>query len=229
MTMTGFSTKTFLIAAALTGLATSGLSTSAFAQAATPWELKTDMAYAYDKAGKTFAYKMGTSNAGTLLKGAKKPMIMMGRVSRSVDNWNKRVQLAEALEARVCTNLKIGAAFPTDHLERVLAGARDGVRFLSHEVFDGWGFDALTQITSVIGQAKEVRPLAGAAADAPAERAWPVSMAYYGVEDPADTPEFEASFLLVENGVLRELVLDYGDFILDATLEKLELLERPEC
>jgi thiamine pyrophosphate-dependent acetolactate synthase large subunit-like protein len=50
-----------------------------------------------------------------LLKGAKKPMIMMGRVSRSVDNWNKRVQLAEALEARVCTNLKIGAAFPTDH------------------------------------------------------------------------------------------------------------------
>ena len=122
-----------------------------------------------------------------------------------------------------------GTVFPTDHLERVLAGARDGVRFLSHEVFDGWGFDALTQITSVIGQAKEVRPLAGAAADAPAERAWPVSMAYYGVEDPADTPEFEASFLLVENGVLRELVLDYGDFILDATLEKLELLERPEC
>ncbi|MGQ0684724.1 hypothetical protein [Bradyrhizobium sp.] len=70
--MTGFSRRTLLIAAALTGLATSGLSGSAFAQAATPWELKTDMGYAYDKAGKTFAYKMGTNNAGTLLKGAKK-------------------------------------------------------------------------------------------------------------------------------------------------------------
>jgi len=64
--MTGISTKTFLIAAALTAL-----STSAFAQA-TPWELKPDMAYAYDKEGKTLSYKMGTNNAGTLLKGAKK-------------------------------------------------------------------------------------------------------------------------------------------------------------
>jgi hypothetical protein len=67
--MTRISSKTFLIAAAL-----SSLTSTAFAQAAapTPWELKSDMAYAYGKDGKTFAYKMGTSNAGTLLKGAKK-------------------------------------------------------------------------------------------------------------------------------------------------------------
>ena len=65
--MRGLSTKTILIAAALTAL-----STSAFAQAATPWELKSDMGYAYGKDGKTLSYKMGTSNAGTLLKGAKK-------------------------------------------------------------------------------------------------------------------------------------------------------------
>ena len=48
--------------------------TSAFAQAAgpTPWELKPDMGYGYNKDGKTFSYKMGTNNAGLLLKGAKK-------------------------------------------------------------------------------------------------------------------------------------------------------------
>lgn len=69
MTMTGFTTKTFLIAAAMTAL-----STSAFAQAqgTSPWELKPDTAYGYDKDGKTHSYKMGTNNAGTLLKGAKK-------------------------------------------------------------------------------------------------------------------------------------------------------------
>ena len=65
--MTGLSTKTILIAAALTAL-----STSAFAQSATPWDLKPDMGYAYDKDGKMSSYKMGTSNAGKLLKGAKK-------------------------------------------------------------------------------------------------------------------------------------------------------------
>jgi hypothetical protein len=67
--MTSVSTKTVLVAAALTGLAT-----SAFAQAAapTPWELKSDMGYAYGRDGKTVSYKMGTNNAGLLLKGAKK-------------------------------------------------------------------------------------------------------------------------------------------------------------
>src|SRR5258708_3390817 len=67
--MTRFTTKSLLMAAALSALAT-----SAFAQAAapTPWELKPDMGYGYDKEGKTFSYKMGTNNAGLLLKGAKK-------------------------------------------------------------------------------------------------------------------------------------------------------------
>jgi hypothetical protein len=69
MTMVGFSTKTVLTAAAL-----AALSASAFAQspAAEPWELKPDMGYGYGRDGKTFAYKMGTSNANLLLKGAKK-------------------------------------------------------------------------------------------------------------------------------------------------------------
>jgi hypothetical protein len=67
--MTRFSTRTFLIAAALTAL-----TTSAFAQAAapTPWVLTPDMGYGYDKEGKTLSYKMGTNNAKLLLKGAKK-------------------------------------------------------------------------------------------------------------------------------------------------------------
>jgi opacity protein-like surface antigen len=62
-------TKSILVAAALAAVAT-----SAFAQAAspTPWDLKSDMGYAYGKDGKTLSYKMGTNNAGLLLKGAKK-------------------------------------------------------------------------------------------------------------------------------------------------------------
>jgi hypothetical protein len=67
--MTLFSTKTVLVAAALTALATFAVAETV---APTPWELKPDMGYGYDKEGKTFSYKMGTSNAGLLLKGAKK-------------------------------------------------------------------------------------------------------------------------------------------------------------
>lgn len=121
--------------------------------------------------------------------------------------------------------LPAGTVFPADHMRQVLDEARAGERFVSHEVFDGWGFDALTQITSVIGQPQSV----GQVEDSGSSRAWPVSMAYYNIEKNAETPDFEAVFLLTEEGVLRDLLLDYGEFQLDATLESLELLERPAC
>jgi hypothetical protein len=67
--MTRFSTKTVLAAVALTALATSA---SAQSTAPQPWVLTPDMAYSYDRDGKTHSHKMGTSNAKELLKGAKK-------------------------------------------------------------------------------------------------------------------------------------------------------------
>src|ERR1700743_1821368 len=68
MTMSRFSISMLVLAAALGG------ATLAYAQGTgpTPWELKPDTGYAYDKDGKTFSYKIGTNNADTLLKGAKK-------------------------------------------------------------------------------------------------------------------------------------------------------------
>jgi thiamine pyrophosphate-dependent acetolactate synthase large subunit-like protein len=55
------------------------------------------------------------ARAAALLKGAKFPVILIGRVSRSEEAWKARVTLAEAAGARVITDLKIGASFPTDH------------------------------------------------------------------------------------------------------------------
>jgi hypothetical protein len=74
MTMTGFSTRTLLMVSFWAAAIAAAPIHSALAQAdaPAPWELKTDMGYGYDKDGKTFAYKMGTNNAGLLLKGAKK-------------------------------------------------------------------------------------------------------------------------------------------------------------
>ncbi|MEI7806556.1 MAG: thiamine pyrophosphate-binding protein [Hyphomicrobiales bacterium] len=55
------------------------------------------------------------SKAAALLKSAKQPVILAGRVSRNLDAWNARIALAERIGARVVTDLKVGAAFPTDH------------------------------------------------------------------------------------------------------------------
>jgi thiamine pyrophosphate-dependent acetolactate synthase large subunit-like protein len=53
--------------------------------------------------------------AAALLRAARAPLILMGRVTRERAAWDARVALATALGARVVTDLKVGAAFPTDH------------------------------------------------------------------------------------------------------------------
>jgi thiamine pyrophosphate-dependent acetolactate synthase large subunit-like protein len=65
------------------------------------------------------------ARAAQMLKAAKRPLIYAGRVSRSLEGWNARIALAEAINARVVTDLKLGAAFPTDH--PLYAGATRGV------------------------------------------------------------------------------------------------------
>ncbi len=55
------------------------------------------------------------AKAADLLRDAKNPVILAGRVSRSVEGWTARVALAERLGARVITDQKIAASFPTNH------------------------------------------------------------------------------------------------------------------
>ena len=55
------------------------------------------------------------AQAAALLSNAKSPVILAGRCSRSEAGWNARIALAEKLNAPVCTNIKLAAAFPTDH------------------------------------------------------------------------------------------------------------------
>ncbi len=50
-----------------------------------------------------------------LLESAERPLLLMGRMSRAEDDWQGRVQLAQALGAAVLTDLKVPAAFPASH------------------------------------------------------------------------------------------------------------------
>jgi EipB-like len=123
--------------------------------------------------------------------------------------------------------LPAGTIFPTEHVADLIEAAQAGERVVSRQVFDGSGENALTRATAIIGRPKAVR-LAGGAAE---ERRWPVGIAYFGegkAEDDA-LPQFEISFDLSEGGVLHDVKLDYGEFTLDARLEKLETFEQPDC
>ena len=61
------------------------------------------------------ASAQAVERAADLLVAAERPVILMGRSSRSQQSWNQRVRLAELLGARVATDLKSAAVFPTGH------------------------------------------------------------------------------------------------------------------
>ena len=50
-----------------------------------------------------------------MLREADQPVFLMGRVSRDRADWDRRVALAEAFGARVVTDIKTPASFPTKH------------------------------------------------------------------------------------------------------------------
>ncbi|MGF1474235.1 MAG: EipB family protein [Geminicoccaceae bacterium] len=128
-----------------------------------------------------------------------------------------------SLPNKVELDLPQGTVFPTEHVRRLLNSARSGQFLASHQVFDGAGpaSDALNLVTAFIGQR------AVAERDSVTDsRQWPMSLAYFQKSDDA-LPSFEVTFDLGDNGVMRALSLDYGDFVLGAALEQLTMLEQP--
>ena len=59
------------------------------------------------------------------------------------------------------------------------------------------------------------------------EKFWPVDIAYFDetTEGGEDTPEYRISFKLHENGLTRDLEMDYGDFVISGKLVDLAVFE----
>ena len=55
------------------------------------------------------------ARAASVLSGATAPVMLVGRGKRTLESWRARVALADKLGARVMTDLKTGASFPTKH------------------------------------------------------------------------------------------------------------------
>jgi thiamine pyrophosphate-dependent acetolactate synthase large subunit-like protein len=55
------------------------------------------------------------AEATRLLRAARRPVLLIGRVGRSEEAWRQRIELAERLCAAVVTDAKVAAAFPSRH------------------------------------------------------------------------------------------------------------------
>jgi hypothetical protein len=127
-----------------------------------------------------------------------------------------------------------GTLLPMQHQLRLIALAEAGGGRDSSVIFDGSDDGKSFRAITFVGRAKDPDSLTAGAGNPVAEplkgiAAWPVTVSYYQLESEAETPEYQVSFDMYENGVATSLVLDYGEFALAGKLADLKMLEASGC
>jgi len=127
-----------------------------------------------------------------------------------------------------------GVLFPSMHTLVLIEKAQAGEQFLSRKVFDGAAVENAGQITAVIGPQLKPDPKAAKPLDDPLLQrpSWRIRLAFFPADagnSDSDTPDYELSMRLLDNGVSQEMLLDYGDYVLRAKLDQIEPLPRPHC
>ncbi len=126
--------------------------------------------------------------------------------------------------------------FPTEHLKRLIEAGRRGETTLSVRVYDGSNKgDKVYDTLGLIG--RRIEPGAAQASLEDAVRKdnlasvarWPITISYFEEGKADRTPVYTISFELYENGISRDLKLDYGDFALRGELKSLDVQAPSAC
>lgn len=125
--------------------------------------------------------------------------------------------------------------FPSQQFEKLISAAMSGQKIVQHLVFDGSEkgqevFDA----TSLIGAQGELSvaekggPLS--VEEIVKSPFWPVTISYFDQGSTGELlPNYVTSFDMHDNGISRNITMDYGDMILKAELTQLDVLEADLC
>ena len=122
-----------------------------------------------------------------------------------------------------------GVLFPSAHTIALIAQAEAGENFMSKQVFDGATAETAVLVSAVIGP--KVEPDADAAKKSPLlnHPGWRVRLAFFPADQKAEKPDYELGMLLLDNGISRDMVIDYGDYAIHAKLDDIEALPKPGC
>jgi hypothetical protein len=130
-------------------------------------------------------------------------------------------------------DLAAGTMFPTAHTLFLIERAQAGEQFVAKDVFDGAGEDRSVEITAVIGQSQNAEATAAETGgiDSPLLKrpSWRIRLAFFPSDSKSDKPDYELGMRLLDNGVSRDMTLDYGDFAIKAKLDEIEALPKPNC
>lgn len=114
--------------------------------------------------------------------------------------------------------LPAGTVFPMAHTAAIIAAARDKKRFLNLPLFDGTDENGLEDSFIVVLDWKQ-----------PMQTKWPVlsalpstrvRLSFFDHQGSGMTPNYEVGMRYWENGVADNMDMDFGDFVMHATMKE---------
>lgn len=196
--------------------------------------------------GETFTFEVDHNRNGNLEE------VFSGQAGKTADGG----EAAFDDEGTATVKLPAGTVFPADHLIRLLTMAHKGSGSFSKTVFDGARKNNPYEVNAyvvgpviggklVLAKATHVPELAknslkktvsvGASASdhplaaLPTLPVWRIRMAYFPLQEAEDLPEFEIEVDYREDGVAERMVQDFGDFSLNLTPTRFEVLAPTPC
>jgi hypothetical protein len=130
-------------------------------------------------------------------------------------------------EART-VKLPAGTLFPTQHTFALIRHIEEDESFFWATVFDGSDAEGLFNVSAVVANRTPAEVGAEAQremlAGVPSTR---VHLAFFNADGKGAEPEHEQTLRLYHNGIVEDLVLDFGDFEVAAKLKELKKLAPP--
>jgi hypothetical protein len=115
--------------------------------------------------------------------------------------------------------LPVGTIFPTQHLIYMLQAAMRGQKVVSNIVFDGSSeTHEPVQVNTILGASQDPKLALTNKDLLKAKKVWPMRMAVYAVDSPSAEADYEINQNVLDNGVIRDMTLDYGTFKVKAVL-----------
>jgi hypothetical protein len=122
-----------------------------------------------------------------------------------------------------------GVLFPSAHTILLIDKARAGTTFISRQVFDGSAEENAVQVSAFIGDQSSADPASAQLSPLLERPGWHIRLAFFPTDAKAEEPDYELGMVLLDNGVSRDMDIDYGDYTIRAKLDAIEALTKPDC
>lgn len=123
-----------------------------------------------------------------------------------------------------------GTLFPTNYSLEMMTSAEQDTLPIWRIMFDGFGDDELLGVSAARVSALAAGETASVdSAMLTDQPSWRVRLAFFPLDRRTPEPDREQGFRVFANGIVDELVIDYGDFTIDADLQTLTSLPTATC